>query len=118
MARDTGQFSGLSQVVRSKGGKASPVHPHHLMADEWWDQLFLALIFRAGSPVAPSTRTSTTGKPTRETGLSLVNAALVRGRTSSPALRTLWAAFLTLRGGKGLGVVPPLHLCHPMANEL
>jgi len=43
--------------MRGKGKRASPLHPYHLMADEWQGQLWFVLILRAYSP-APMASTT------------------------------------------------------------
>ena len=110
-----GQFSPLPQVMRSKGagGFICP-YPGHLKTEKWLGQSSLTPC-RIGSAVLSK----------RGTGVLSRVCQLVRRRASSPELMTLWAAFLTARGGKewqdggedGGGGRSPLHPCHPRADN-
>lgn len=88
LAMVPGQFSQLPQVVRDKGGKVAPIHPHHFMADDWWasSPILLSVSLAHLQPCHQDHCPCCTGKV--QELLSRV-LQLVTDRNSSPKLKAL-----------------------------
>jgi hypothetical protein len=95
-------------------GRASPSHPCHLKAKEWSISSPLSL---GRFTCIPTTKDQLCYAVQ---GLLSGVLQLVRVRSSSLRLITMWAVFPTARGDNGVGfggVTSPLCLCHPMTDE-